>query len=727
MPGFDDGKKTWYAEPHTKQKHPLLEGQYIVGTFRSTSCSGVGFIRNHICSACMAIPQLGSFRKRALLREKRIINGVRDTNKVNNQHLTFSEVQEKLKKQRDEIDAKESTIFFLKTRSTRLAVASRSKSEKLREYSRRGSMKAICHQLSTAAEAGQLDDRTVLRDFLETVSKNLHVEKHGKRYKCSIQMFFEVILLWGGPRLANFVSLNLYGPEIHSVYRWRTQHSVSLDPGLHENNFVKLTESYKATLEIKKLPRVPVLFAEDETAIIACIEYAQDRDILLGFCGEKADNHQCVDNCIVTVGDGQEGYDTIVNAFQQKRIGTQARAILINPLHPDYPKIPIVVHPTCNKFNADFVRHQWDRTAAMFSNHLEAIIGPLVGNSSDGDMRRRSIMLRNSTSQQGERYQPIPNADGFIFTCQKVNNPDDGTYTIRRAGDQDFIHNHKKLVNHLHHTARNLQMGPYMVHSNHLVLVINAFHFDDHKLSLEDVIRTDRQNWRSAQRITFTQVQDCLGMLRDGHANQRPDPSVMGTIIYLKVVWYYVEIFISKKATLQGRIQYAGLVTHFLAIWRNYVQRTEGLSLSANFLSRETYIDVLLSTHFAVSLICYMRDAFPDVNCHLELTGTDVVESYWSKNGQWVGNRHNYSYARLDRNLSHMIRLENIRVNPHAPEFAKPHPKGEVIWHQQYPAGWQPASQDVYPAHGDELVAWREGISMARELARQAGKPSLKL
>ena len=159
----------------------------------------------------------------------------------------------------------------------------------------------------------------------------------------------------------------------------------------------------------------------------------------------------------------------------------------------------------------------------------------------------------------------------------------------------------------------------------------------------------------------------------------------------LLIVWYYVEIFCSCVATHQTRIKYAATVTHFLAIWHNYVQpvqRHPDLSLRRNCMTRETYVDVLISCHFAVLLISYMRDNVPHQECRLDLTGSDVLEDYWSKNGQWVGNHHNYNFCDLQRNTSHMIRLEQIRVDPSAPEFAKPHPKQESIWARQYLDGF---------------------------------------
>lgn len=67
-------------------------------------------------------------------------------------------------------------------------------------------------------------------------------------------------------------------------------------------------------------------------------------------------------------------------------------------------------------------------------------------------------------------------------------------------------------------------------------------------------------------------------------------------------MWYYVEIFCSEEASLLTRIRYAANVTHVLAIWQNLVYRDGNLKLATNFITRETYIDVLLSCHFDLQL-----------------------------------------------------------------------------------------------------------------------------
>ena len=717
-PGIDNGIQTWFAEPHHVCS-AVSAGGYAknMGTFRSSNCRRVGHFAENMCTDCKQIPKLRSFRQRAIRRSKNTTDGIRNISKINDKYLSQAESESKMDKHQKEKRLNESKVFFLKNENLRMRLQVRSQQEKLKEFAQRGSLKAVCFHLNKAANEGKLKDKTVLTSFLETVGHNLHVSSHGKRYQSSLQMFYEVILLWGGPRIANFVAMNMFGPEIHTIFRWRKEHTKPLILGLSEQNFIVMQEIYLNTMK-NDLPRVPVLIAEDETAVEGKIEYDQAKDAMLGFCGRQGIDHQCEDNVEIVVGDGEHGYQQIVDAFQTYKIGTQARVMIINPLHPDMPKLPILMHPTCNRFDSEFVKGQWDQTDHLYITHIEASIGPLIGRSSDGDARRRKLMLLNASSLQGHRYQPIPREYGFIFSCRKETHQDE-SYSIRDLFDQDFIHNVKKMINHLYHATREMKIGPYDVHKNHIAQVYQVFGIVEHGLSQEDVLRNDRQNFRSAQRVCFSKVQDCLKKLIDGDQEGRvPDQSYTGTWVFLQVVWHYVEIFLSGKASLMERIKYASLVCHFLGIWHNHVKRN-GL-LSKHFLSRETYTDVLLSCHSAVILICFMRDNFPNVHCHLSLTGSDCCESFFSKNGQWVGNRHNYTFARMERNRSHMIRLEQIWVNPNAPVFARPHPKGEFIWTRQYAEDWVQADLSQYPAQGSEIHAWNDGAQMAQHLAEVA-------
>ena len=148
--------------------------------------------------------------------------------------------------------------------------------------------------------------------------------------------------------------------------------------------------------------------------------------------------------------------------------------------------------PTCNRFNHEFVFKQWQRVERLYEQELQEIVGPLIGHSSDGDSRRRKAMLQLATNNFGSRFRPVPTELGFVLSCSKIEM--ENGYIIRDSCGQDYIHNHKKLLNPLDHASRMLTLGKinYMVHMNHLQLVYEMFPIPDHGLGVNDSQRSDK-------------------------------------------------------------------------------------------------------------------------------------------------------------------------------------------------------------------------------------------
>ena len=221
---------------------------------------------------------------------------------------------------------------------------------------------------------------------------------------------------------------------------------------------------------MKGVPIVPGLAAEDETAIEKVISYHQETNELLGFCGFKRDNsdeHQCLGDVHIAVGDDDRSYQRIIDAFNDYKIGNYARVILLNPMHKKLPRVVVCVVSTCNRFNHYDVYRQWQSIERHFEEHLEDVIGPLVGHSSDSDSRQRKLMVQLMSVDVGMRYHPISLQLGFVFSAKKEVR-EDSSYVIRDIGDQDPIHNHKKYINDLDHVSRIIHIGPgLLVLMNH--------------------------------------------------------------------------------------------------------------------------------------------------------------------------------------------------------------------------------------------------------------------
>ncbi len=123
----------------------------------------------------------------------------------------------------------------------RLKIRIRTLKESLKEYSRRGDLKAIYYNLTKADQQGLLKDMTVFLDTIETVARNFQAKgPGGRRYKASVQQFYEALLILGGPKLCKFVSLNLQGPNIHTVYHWLQSNVIKFKPVILRDNFIQV-------------------------------------------------------------------------------------------------------------------------------------------------------------------------------------------------------------------------------------------------------------------------------------------------------------------------------------------------------------------------------------------------------------------------------------------------------------------------------------------------------
>ena len=95
-------------------------------------------------------------------------------------------------------------------------------------------------------------------------------------------------------------------------------------------------------------------------------------------------------------------------------------------------------------------------------------------------------------------------------------------------------------------------------------------------------------------------------------------------------MWHYVELFYSLEASLLERVKYASYVANFLRIWRGWIHLSESKTLRENFVSRETYQDIIISCHHVVLIIMASRDFAPNHSACLQKLGTDYCEEYFS-------------------------------------------------------------------------------------------------
>ena len=299
--------------------------------------------------------------------------------------------------------------------------------------------------------------------------------------------------------MCDLFSLNYCRPS-YSTTKKENKKGVRFIGGEHSEVFASVAEIYKdAKIAHGIVGPVPVILAEDETKVKGKVAWEQKSDTLAGFCGVK-ENHVCMSGFKPSVGSGDDGYNSIVDSFRNDRVGGFARVVMVNPLHQSLPRLVLVVNCTCNCFDAAWVRRQWGVIEKIWEDECKDIVGPIVGHASDGDSRRRQLMLEDYKAVEGTRLQV--EWPGWFFSASL-----DAAGDAKGLHDQDFIHNGKKLINLLDSPVRVLQLGGDVALLEHVGMVYNKFSQDQHGLKLEDTTRKDRQNWASAQRL-------CQGKVR---------------------------------------------------------------------------------------------------------------------------------------------------------------------------------------------------------------------
>ena len=711
-----NGDYLWDIEEHCLI--PNTTGIVQRGTIRSISCNRITTNKSGICNACATIPSLTAFRLR-VFRHK---NKPEPKLKTNNKHLGSTQAIMKFSAIRSKSKREAMKQVWVHTKTQKLLAQKQRLVSKIKSAADCGDVSEICKNLQSAYEAGLLSNKTNILSFMKTLSANLGKKAKGRRYdEFTRQMALSFNIL-GGPLLAKTFSENLLGPSDGTLRKIKKMERQPISVGLVDEPFIYAANVIKQSM-INNQITTPVLveLAQDETVIIKKLQWIPKLDIIVGSCGESGPHHKCDASYHLEVGNTAESYDRVRDFFEKSVIAHNAHVSMLHPLHPSLPAVVIFMMATCNTFTHKDALALWDELEQKYRKIVFPITKcPLSSKASDGDSRRAKAMEIRAYGDGPEKYG-ITNTPSFTAFGHLKRNETGDVYSLD-IQNQDYIHCGKKLSYPLDHAKRTLMLGPHMAHISHLELVAERFDIATHGLRNEDIHRTDRQNWASAQRMFFPRVRDCLLQIEHG---DRPE-GVKGTRIYLEICWKFVEIFCSFQATLLERVIYASEVTNFLRLWRWWVYKNPNLTLANNFLTRQCFQHVILCCHAAVLLIMASRDFAPDHPIHLALCGSDCCEDHFSLHGSWIDNKHTYSYGDMLQNKANMDTVLKLRSNPSGPIIPKRHKKQENIWDKGNPKPDQPPDMKDWPTDEALKVAWEKGLSLAQEKFRDLCKLPLK-
>ena len=138
--------------------------------------------------------------------------------------------------------------------------------------------------------------------------------------------------IYGGRRMYDLFVFNYTGSSFSTIKRQNTK-LICFIVDEHLVLFIQVTKIYENAMEAHGINGlVGVILAEDETKVILRVAWESLSDTLVGFRGPK-ECHSCISAFKPKCDSGQVDYDMILESFQNFRIGSFARIIMVKPLH----------------------------------------------------------------------------------------------------------------------------------------------------------------------------------------------------------------------------------------------------------------------------------------------------------------------------------------------------------------------------------------------------------
>jgi hypothetical protein len=285
----------------------------------------------------------------------------------------------------------------------------------------------------------------------------------------------------------------------------------------------------------------------------------EDRYMLMGSCGETNGQegwytrHKlegCNMDYYPTVAcDDADAEARCIFLFGHSTAASYLRVIVLRPQDTRYASLPVFVGCTCNCFDHEEVRRQWNILDAAILSLCYGLVW-LVGHGSDGDARRFKLMEQDVqvAATSGESRYSI---DTPSHTCYatKVFDANGVWVSVKGLNMQDPIHNHKKGDRSMD-GRRILMLGSHIATMNDLQFVFDGFCFEDHDLRTNDCAGNvkDAMNWAACNRRCSLKTLKCLREVVEERGVGQ------GTLVLLEMWQRYILIFYGQRVTLAGKL-----------------------------------------------------------------------------------------------------------------------------------------------------------------------------
>lgn len=399
-------------------------------------------------------------------------------------------------------------------------------------------------------------------------------------------------------------------------------------------------------LHERHLPKY-VSLSEDATRINGRIQYDAKSNQIVGF--KLPLNSNGVPIC----GSFRARTAAEIESYFNNANGTEnhpanyVNCVMAQPLCRMTAPFCLLFFGSSNKFSALEVNSRWKHIAAELSRHGIQVLS--VG--SDSDSRFNSAMRQILQFDQNSNVNTdIPywfNAScNDCYICYPV---------------QDMVHIGTKLRNNC--LNQRLKFGRHTITFDHLKYLIKHTTKEKHKLSMQMVQPTDRQNFHSVLQICSENVISVLSSV----------PNSEGTIMYLRMINKILRSYLDLTLNPLARIRAIWFSLFMLRIWRQNIKETNQKSVD-QFISHNCYSCVEINAHSLVFIIIYLKERNLDHLFYPDLLGSQACESTFRQVRSFTSTYStvvNFSLLEIQQRMS-KIQYQNEIIYVHLKKYNFP-------------------------------------------------------
>lgn len=353
-------------------------------------------------------------------------------------------------------------------------------------------------------------DFTLLNIILNNMIKNLITQVNGYRYDQVVRQFATSLYILGGRTAYEFIRLNIPGflPSIQTIQSFINASANYTTEG--HFNYDDIQDYFN--INQSKLG----FYAEDTTAIIPKITYDTKTNTFIGFSLPLDNNGIPIANSFST-----NSYTQLEKWYSDITMAKSLNACLIQPLSSNSKISPYLLSAfgTDNSFISTEILSRWQYVFEQ--SKIKGI--RIIGYATDCDSRYLHSMRVSLGFFADFAYHYHP--DIFHVNIPKTWSWFYMHHSLLYICFQDPMHVVTKLRNRLLSVTTHLLLGNQLINMEPLLYLINNFSKFDHLLVQSDINPKDRQNYRSAEKISSDNVLNLLDKI----------PNSYGTFIYLQV------------------------------------------------------------------------------------------------------------------------------------------------------------------------------------------------